>query len=489
MIEWQYRDKSNKYLDCDIYFNSMMTRQLGDKCPEDSHWPIPAPLRSNNVSLIKKYEKLRVIEREYILYCNFIIVLNNDKYQISLFTPEEGVRLNLNTGESHEIRTKFFSKILTEGEKDLKLMTTHIKLRFDFINKHMKINSNLKILIPGNNGTNNLGSGLNIRTWITEHGTDMFYKKFKIKLDNLVNILFKNWPRRVFWGGLEMTYGEEKKDLLQLWSSDSKNYDDRISGIRNGVSYISGRGDAINVGFHHKGTYGLVTSLSKGSLNIFKDFEYNRNNYLNVSSTPIWQWNYGSKQEPNWVNYDSVLSKKISRYVLDKPKNKLLKYFIHNGKIAYIIDLEKKIQYPENDKSSYKSIRKSKFSNSKPVAKSSLPRKDKSNLKPEIKLNINSLRKLKYTTWVCKYCGNVNSKDNTICLKCGINILKKKSIHTNGQLNEEINHKIKEQDRYVRVQNNNKTKTKTKTKSKSKSKSKSKYKSKKKKKEEDLRKQ
>ena len=78
-----------------------------------------------------------------------------------------------------------------------------------------------------------------------------------MKLDNLVNILFDNWPKRVFWGGLEMTYGEDKPDLLQLWSANSKNYDDIASGIKNGVSYISGKGDAVNVGFHHKGTYGI----------------------------------------------------------------------------------------------------------------------------------------------------------------------------------------------------------------------------------------
>ena len=54
-------------------------------------------------------------------------------------------------------RKKYFSKILTHGEKDLKLMTTHLKLRFDFINKYMKMNPSLKILIPGNNGVNNLG--------------------------------------------------------------------------------------------------------------------------------------------------------------------------------------------------------------------------------------------------------------------------------------------------------------------------------------------
>ena len=344
-------------------------------------------------------------------------------------------------------------------------MTTHMKLRFDFINKYMKMNSNLKILIPGNNGITDLGSGLNIRTWDTEHGTDMFYKKFKMKLDSLVNILFNKWPKRVFWGGSEMTYGEEKKDLLQLWSANSKNYDDIVSGINSGVSYISGRGDAINVGFHHKGTYGLVTSLAKGSLDIFRDFEYSRNNYLNTSSTPIWQWNYGSKQKPNWVNYDSVLSKRISRYAIDKPKNKLLKYFMHNGKVAYIIDLEKKIQFPENDESNYKAIRKSKFLNSQPIAKSRL---SKINKKSKIELNINSLRKLKYTTWVCQKCGNVNSKDNIICLKCGINVLDVKL----QDMEEELNHTIIEKDRFVPVPKKNKTKKKTKKKKKRKTKDK-----------------
>ena len=64
--------------------------------------------------------------------------------------------------------------------------------------------------------------------------------------------------------------------------------------------------------------------------------------YVNTSSTPIWQWNYGSKENPNWINYDSVLSKRILRYDIDKPKNKLLKYFMHNGKVAYVIVKKKK---------------------------------------------------------------------------------------------------------------------------------------------------
>ena len=43
----------------------------------------------------------------------------------------------------------------------------------------MKMNPSLKILIPGNNGVNNLGSGLNVKTWITEHGTDLSIKNLK----------------------------------------------------------------------------------------------------------------------------------------------------------------------------------------------------------------------------------------------------------------------------------------------------------------------
>ena len=45
-----------------------------------------------------------------------------------------------------------------------------------------------------------------------------------------------------------MTYGEDKPDLLQLRRVNSKNYDD-TRGIKNGVSYISGKGERLMLVF------------------------------------------------------------------------------------------------------------------------------------------------------------------------------------------------------------------------------------------------
>ena len=38
MIEWQYKMDSGEYIDCNVYFNSMMKRQIGENCPEDSQF-------------------------------------------------------------------------------------------------------------------------------------------------------------------------------------------------------------------------------------------------------------------------------------------------------------------------------------------------------------------------------------------------------------------------------------------------------------------